>query len=105
MAKTRRFIVELESASLGNGLTDAVLEAFTKAVTSDRKLVGPKPDADLDLGKLELRTGVDASGPTNALAVVEVAFLRAAEKAGLHATVAEACVWAEEEPASAAPND
>jgi hypothetical protein len=78
-------------------LTDAVIEAFATAVTADRKLVGPRPDADMDLGRLELRTGVVASGPTNALAVVEVAFLRAAEKAGLVVAVAEACVWADEE--------
>jgi hypothetical protein len=87
---------------LGNALTEPHVDAFTAAVAADRKLVDPKPDADLDLGRLELRTGVNAAGPTNALAVVEVAFLRAARKAGLQVVVAEACVWADEESASAA---
>jgi hypothetical protein len=102
VALTRRYTVELESSPLGKELTVAVLDAFVAAVETDRKLVEPKPDADLDLGRLELRTGVNASGPTNALAVVEVAFVRAAEKAGLRVAVAEACVWAEEDSASAA---
>ena len=102
MAKMRRYTVELESVPLGNRLTEAVLDDFTLAVASDRKLVEPKPDADVDLARLELRTGVDASGATNALAIAEVAFLRAAEKAGLSVMVAEACVWADEEPTVAA---
>ena len=59
--------------------------------------------ADLEVGRFELRTSVDASGPTNALAVAEVAFLRAVEKVGFTAQIAEACVWLDEETAPADP--
>ena len=102
MAKARRYTVELESAPIGASLTEAALDAFTAAVTADRKLRDPKPDADLDLGRLELRTGVGASGATNALAIAEVAFLRATEKVGLTVVVTEACVWTDDEVVGAA---
>ena len=102
MPKARRYTVELESAPVGAALTEAALDSFTAAVEADRKLVDPKPDADFDVGRLELRTGVGASGATNALAIVEVAFLRATEKVGLTVVVTEACVWTDEEADSAA---
>jgi hypothetical protein len=97
VAKTRSYTVELESSPLGAALSDAVLDAFAAALTANRKLAGPVPSADLERGRLELRTGVDASGSSNALAIVEVAFLRAAEKAGLKVEVAEASIWADDE--------
>ena len=56
LPKTRRYTVVHESAPIGAALTGAALDAFTAAVAIDRKLVDPKPDADLDLGRLELRT-------------------------------------------------
>jgi hypothetical protein len=102
LPKARHYTVELESAPVGAALTEAALDAFTVAVSADRKLVDPTPGADLDLGRLELRTGVGASGVSNAFAIVEVAFLRAAEKVGLTVVVTEACVWIDEEVDSAA---
>ena len=101
MPKPRRYTVELESAPIG-ALTEAALDAFTAAVATDRKLVQPKPDADLELGRLELRAGVDATGASNALAIAEVEFLRATERVGLAIVLNEACVWTDEEADRAA---
>ena len=97
MAKTRSYTLELESNAVGVKLTDAALDAFSAALLANRKLAGPAPSADLDLGRFELRTSIDAAGPSNALAIAEVAFLQAVEKAGLKAEIAEACVWVDEE--------
>lgn len=102
VAKTRSYTLELESNSVGAALAADVLDVFSASLFASRKLAGPVPSADLEVGRFELRTSVDASGPTNALAVAEVAFLRAVEKAGFTVQIAEACVWLDEETAAPA---
>ena len=97
VAKTRTYIVELESAPVGQRLSELVLDAFTSAIASNRKLARSTPSADLDLGMFELRTSVAASGATNALAIAEVAFVGATEKAGVKTVITEACVWTDEQ--------
>lgn len=101
MAKTRSYTVELESVPLGGALTETALDAFSAALFKNRKLAGPAPSAELDVGRFEVRTCVDAASPSNALAIAEVAFLQAAEKAGFRVEIAEACVWVDDATAAA----
>lgn len=95
VARARTHTFEVTPA--GKGLTDAAFGQFEAAIKSNRRLTATVRSADWDLGTLELRASIEASGPTNALAIGEVAFLRAAEKAGLTVQISEACIWIEEE--------
>lgn len=79
----RSYTVELESAPIGQTVTDDLLETFAAALFADKRIAGPAPTADDGRHTLELRTCVDATGLTNAIAIAEVAFLRAARKAGV----------------------
>jgi hypothetical protein len=91
--RKRSYTVELESARIGQAVTDELLDTFAGALFADKRIAGPAPTADAGRQTLELRTCVDATGPANAVAVAEVAFVRAARKAGVVVDVTVANVW------------
>ncbi len=89
--------MELESAPLARELTEEGTDDFSRSLLANRRIAGAAPSADLERRVLELRTNVDASGPANALAMVEVAFEAAAAKARLSVDVILANVWLDDE--------
>lgn len=93
MPKKRSYTVELESAPIGQVVTDDLLETFSAALFADKRIAGPAATADGARSTLELRTCVDATGVTNAIAIAEVAFERAARKAGVVVDVVIANGW------------
>lgn len=92
------YTVELRSSSV-DVIDDEVMDAFAAALFRDRRLAGPAPAADLALRSLELRSGVDARSPADALKAASAGLLRAAKVAGYDVTIIEATVWIDTEDA------
>ena len=90
------YVVELESLSLRNAITESQIGLFTDALRTNRRIARAVPSADPDRSVFELRATVDATGPANALAVAEVAFEAALRKASLAVDIALANVWIDE---------
>src|SRR5438046_1197702 len=89
----RAYTVELRSAVIEK-LDDEIVDAFSKALHADRRLGGPIPSADLALRVLDLRTGLDATSPVDALEIAASSFARAVRRAVPGETaIVDASVW------------
>lgn len=93
MGKKRSYTVELESAPIGQNVTDELIDTFAAALYVDKRIAGPAASADGARNTLEVRTCVDATGLTSAIAIAEVAFQRAAKKAGVVVDIVIANGW------------
>lgn len=92
----RAYTVELRSSPAGQ-IDDRMIDAFASELFEDERLAGPVPAANLALRALELRTGVDAASPSEAVAVASGSFLRATKCAGASIEIVEASVWIDDD--------
>jgi predicted DNA-binding transcriptional regulator AlpA len=91
------YIVELRSGPIED-LNANVLKRFGEELLDDRRLLGPAPSADLALRVLEVRTAVEAEGPTGALNVALSSFARATKKVPLaDVDVVDCSVWLDDD--------